>query len=60
MKRQIHISRSDILDIRSVLERSIQRAERRKAAYPDDPSADAEAEMLAQAVADLNDELAHS
>lgn len=56
--RQIHMSKGDLLDMRSVLERSIQRAERRKAAHPDDRSADAEAEMLAQAVADLNDELA--
>lgn len=55
-----HLSRSEILDIRSVLERSIQRAERRKAAHPDDPSVDAEAEMLARAVADRNDELAGS
>lgn len=56
--RQIHMSKGDLLDIRSVLERSIQRAERRKAAHPDDPSIDAEAAMLARAVADLNDELA--
>jgi hypothetical protein len=58
MKPQIHLSRADKLDMRSVLERSLQRAERRKAAHPDDPSVDAEAEMLAKAVADLNDELA--
>lgn len=58
--KQIHCSKSDLLGIRSVLERSIQRAERRKAAYPDDPSIDAEAEMLAQAVADLSDELARA
>lgn len=56
--RQIHLPRNDLLSVRSVLERSIQRAERRKAAHPDDPSVDAEAAMLARAVADLNDELA--
>jgi hypothetical protein len=58
--KQIRCSKSEMLGIRMVLERSIQRAERRKAAYPDDPSAEAEREMLAQAVADLDDELAHS
>jgi hypothetical protein len=42
----------------SVLRRSLERAEMRKRAHPDDPSADSEAEVLARAVADLDDELA--
>lgn len=56
--KQIHLSKGNLLDVRSVLERSIQRAERRKAAHPDDPSIDAEIVALARAVADLDDELA--
>jgi hypothetical protein len=52
------LSRGEKLELRSVLERSIQRVERRKAANPDDPSVDSEAEVLARAVADLDDELA--
>ena len=56
--RHLHFTKSELLDIRSVLERSIQRAELRRRAYPDDPSIDAEAKALADAIADLNDELA--
>ena len=56
MKQPISLTRTEKLDMRSVLERAIQRAEQRK--HGGDPSADAEAEMLARAVADLNDELA--
>jgi len=52
------LSRGELLDMRSVLERSLQRAERHRAAFPDDPKADKEAEELARAVADLADELA--
>jgi hypothetical protein len=55
---QIHLSRSEKEGIHSVLRRSLERAELRKLAHPDDPAADAEAVMLAQAVADLDDELA--
>ena len=44
----------------SVLRRSLERAERRRAAYPDDPKIDAEADALARAVADLDDELARA
>lgn len=50
------LSRSEKEDLHSVLRRAAERAETRKLAG--DPSADAEAEMLAQAVADLVDELA--
>lgn len=55
MKR---LSKPELLDMRSVLERSLQRAERHRAAFPDDPKADREAQELADAVAALNDELA--
>lgn len=55
---EIHLSRSEKEGIHSVLRRSLERAELRKAAHPDDRSDDAEAELLAQAVADLGDELA--
>lgn len=53
-----NLSRPELLDMRSVLERAIQRAERYRAAHPDDVKADAEAEQLAIAVRALNDELA--
>lgn len=44
------LTRPELLDMRSVLERSLQRAERDRR--------EDEAEQLARAVADLNDELA--
>lgn len=50
------LSRREKEDLHSVLRRAVERAEQRRAAG--DPSADREAEMLAAAVADLNDELA--
>jgi hypothetical protein len=53
-----HLNRSELEALHSVLRRAAERAEARKLAG--DPSADAEAEMLAQAVADLNDELARA
>lgn len=55
---QPRLTSGEILDMRSVLLRSLQRAERRRAAFPDDPKAVDEAEELARAVADLDDELA--
>jgi hypothetical protein len=51
-----HLSRRELKDLHAVLRRAAERADARKLAG--DPSADAEAEMLAQAVADLADELA--
>jgi hypothetical protein len=51
------LTRGELLDMRSVLERSLQRAEHRKRLISD-PTADYEAEQLARAVKDLNDELA--
>lgn len=54
------MSRTELLDLRSVLERSLQRAERRRSAAivtQDNDAPDPEA-ALAAAVADLNDELA--
>jgi hypothetical protein len=50
------LSRAELPDMRSVLERSLQRAERRRHARA--VTQDAEATALAAAVADLNDELA--
>lgn len=56
MSNVIHLTRAEKQDLHSVLRRSCERAEKRK--RQGDPSADAEAEMLARAVADLADELA--
>lgn len=56
--KEFHLSRSEKEGLHSVLRRSLERAERRRATHPDDPSIDAEARMLASAVADLDDELA--
>lgn len=58
---QESLTRADLLDMRSVLERSLQRAERRRSAAAvtqDNDAPDPEADALAAAVADLNDELA--
>lgn len=55
------MTRPELLDMRSVLERSLQRAERRRrarAVTQDNDAPDPEADALAAAVADLNDELA--
>jgi hypothetical protein len=57
MSNVIHLTRREKEDLQSVLRRSLERAQRRsRAAF--DPKVDAEAEMLARAVADLADELA--
>ena len=48
------LRRSEILDMRSVLERALQRRERQNRIPDDDP----EIEQLARAVRDLSDELA--
>lgn len=55
------LTRAEMLDMRSVLERSLQRAQRRRSAAivrQDNNAPDPEADALAAAVADLNDELA--
>lgn len=57
MSNVIHLTRPEKEHLHSVLRRACERAEKRKA-QGDDPGADAEAEMLARAVADLADELA--
>jgi hypothetical protein len=51
------LNRPELQDMHSVLRRSLERAERWKAAHPDEPQADVHAEQLALAVADLDDEL---
>jgi hypothetical protein len=56
------LTRSELLDMRSVLERSLQRVERSRRLSEvfgrTQPDQDEEARTLAAAVADLNDELA--
>jgi hypothetical protein len=56
------LTRSELLDMRSVLERSLQRVERSRRLSEVfgrvQPDQDEEARTLAAAVADLNDELA--
>lgn len=57
MSNVIELTRREKEDLHSVLRRSLERAQRKaRAAF--DPKADAEAEQLARAVADLADELA--
>lgn len=50
------LPRSELLDMRSVLERSLQRQQRRIAERPN-PESEAHAEMLAREVAKINEEL---
>lgn len=57
MSNVITLTRVEKENLHSVLRRACDRAEKRKA-KGNDPGADAEAEMLARAVADLADELA--
>lgn len=57
MSNVIDLTQREKEDLHGVLRRACERAEKRRAAG-NDPGADAEAEMLARAVADLADELA--
>lgn len=50
------LPRAELLDIRSVLERSLQREQQRIAERPN-PEAEHHAEMLAAEVAKINEEL---
>jgi hypothetical protein len=53
----IELTRAEKENLHSVLRRSLERAEKRQR-ESNDPGANAEAQMLARAVADLDDELA--
>lgn len=51
------LNRGDLLDMRSVLERQMQRIERKKAEAAGDPAAEHHAEMLAREIAAICAEL---
>jgi hypothetical protein len=51
-----YLTRAELEDLHSVLRRAAERAEKRASEQPD-PAAECHAEQLAQAVAEIDDEL---